>query len=165
MSIHANELAPPRGATRNRKRLARGNSAGGGTYAGKGLKGQKSRSGSKIRLGFEGGQMPLIRRMSTLRGFNNRWRVPYQPVNTGTLQERFEDGAEVTPEALLAVGVLRHLREPVKILARGELSRPLSVHAHKVSGAARARIEGAGGTVTLIGEPADEAVTKTAAEE
>ena len=72
MSIHANELAPPRGATRNRKRLARGNSAGGGTYAGKGLKGQKSRSGSKIRLGFEGGQMPLIRRMSTLRGFNNK---------------------------------------------------------------------------------------------
>ena len=163
MSIHANELAPPRGATRNRKRLARGNSAGGGTYAGKGLKGQKSRSGSKIRLGFEGGQMPLIRRMSTLRGFNNRWRVPYQPVNTGTLQERFEDGAEVTPESLLAVGVLRHLREPVKILARGELSRPLSVHAHKVSAAARARIEGAGGTVTLIGEPAGEA--ETAAEE
>ena len=160
MSIHANELAPPRGATRNRKRLARGNSAGGGTYAGKGLKGQKSRSGSKIRLGFEGGQMPLIRRMSTLRGFNNRWRVPYQPVNTGTLQERFEDGAEVTPEALLAVGVLRHLREPVKILARGELSRPLNVYAHKVSAAARARIEGAGGTVILIGEPADEAAAE-----
>lgn len=165
MSIHANELAPPRGATRNRKRLARGNSAGGGTYAGKGLKGQKSRSGSKIRLGFEGGQMPLIRRMSTLRGFNNKWRVAYQPVNTRTLQERFEDGAEVTPELLLAIGVLRHLREPVKILAHGELSRPLSVHAHKVSAAARARIEGAGGTVTLIGDAAAETEAETPTEE
>ena len=155
MSIHANDLAPPRGATRPRKRLARGNSAGGGTYAGKGLKGQKSRSGKNIRLGFEGGQMPLIRRLHTLRGFNNCWRVPFQPVNTGALQERFEDGAEVTPESLRAVGLLRHLREPVKILARGELTRPLNVRVHKVSAAARARIEAAGGAVALI-EAADE---------
>ena len=150
MSIHANDLAPPRGATHSRKRLARGNSAGGGTYAGKGLKGQKSRSGKNIRLGFEGGQMPLVRRLHTLRGFNNRWRVAYQPVNVGTLEERFEDGAEVTPESLRAAGVLRHLREPVKILARGELSKSLTVRAHKVSAAARARIEAAGGTITLI---------------
>ena len=165
MSIHANDLTPPRGATHSRKRLGRGNSAGGGTYAGKGLKGQKSRSGGKVRLGFEGGQMPLIRRLATLRGFNNRWRVPYQPVNLDTLQERFEDGDEVTPESLYAAGVLRHLREPVKILARGELSRPLSVHAHKVSAAARARIEGAGGAVTLIGDAGDEVETETEAEE
>lgn len=150
MSIHANDLAPPRGATHSRKRLARGNSAGGGTYAGKGLKGQKSRSGKNIRLGFEGGQMPLVRRLHTLRGFNNRWRVAYQPVNVGTLEERFEDGAEVTPESLRAAGVLRHLREPVKILARGELSKSLTVRAHKVSAAARASIEAAGGTITLI---------------
>ena len=157
MSIHANDLAPPRGATHSRKRLARGNSAGGGTYAGKGLKGQKSRSGKNIRLGFEGGQMPLVRRLHTLRGFNNRWRVAYQPVNVGTLEERFEDGAEVTPESLRAAGVLRHLREPVKILARGELSKSLTVRAHKVSAAARARIEAAGGTITLIeNENADE---------
>ena len=166
MSIHANDLTPPRGATRSRKRLARGNSAGGGTFAGKGLKGQKSRSGSKIRLGFEGGQMPLVRRLHTLRGFNNRWRVPYQPVNTGTLEARFEDGAEVTPESLRAMGVLRHLREPVKILARGELSKSLNVHAHKVSAAARARIEGAGGTITLIGDAGDQAgAQEPAAEE
>ena len=150
MSIHANDLAPPRGATHSRKRLARGNSAGGGTYAGKGLKGQKSRSGKNIRLGFEGGQMPLVRRLHTLRGFNNRWRVAYQPVNVGTLEERFEDGAEVTPESLRAAGVLRHLREPVKILASGELSKSFTVRAHKVSAAARARIEAAGGTITLI---------------
>ena len=160
MSIHANELRPPKGATHNRKRLARGNSAGGGTYAGKGLKGQKSRSGSKIRLGFEGGQMPLIRRMSTLRGFNNKWRVAYQPVTTGALQARFEDGAEVTPESLRSAGLLRHLREPVKILARGELTRPLNVHAHRVSAAARARIEGAGGTVTLIEDAGNETATE-----
>ena len=157
MSIHANDLAPPRGATHARKRLARGNSGAGGTYAGKGLKGQKSRSGKKIRLGFEGGQMPLVRRLHTLRGFNNRWRVPYQPVNIGTLQERFEEGAEVTPESLRAAGVLRHLREPVKILANGELSRALHVRAHKFSAAARARIEGAGGTVTLIDDSSADA--------
>ena len=156
MSIHANELAPPKGATRARKRLGRGNSAGGGTYAGKGLKGQKSRSGKNVRKGFEGGQTPLVRRMPTLRGFRNRWRVAFQPVNTGTLDERFEDGAGVTPETLLAAGVLRHLREPVKILARGDLTRALHVRAHRFSAAARARIEDAGGTATLIEDEGQE---------
>tara|TARA_Y100000588_G_scaffold385325_1_gene478393 strand:- start:55 stop:552 length:498 start_codon:yes stop_codon:yes gene_type:complete len=165
VSIHANDLAPSKGATHARKRLARGNSAGGGTYAGKGLKGQKSRSGSKIRLGFEGGQLPLIRRLHTLRGFNNKWRIAYQPVNTGTLQERFEDGAEVTPETLRVAGVLRNLNEPVKILARGDLTRPLNVYTHKVSAAARSRIEAAGGTVTLIGDDGEEAAAETAAED
>lgn len=156
MSIHANDLGPPRGATRSRKRIARGNSAGGGTYAGRGLKGQKSRSGGGVRPGFEGGQMPLTRRLATLRGFNNRWRVAYQPVNLDTLEARFEAGAEVTPESLRAAGVLRHLREPVKVLARGELSKPLTVRVHKVSAAARVRIEGAGGTVNLIDDAGDE---------
>ena len=164
MSIHANDLAPPRGATRPRKRLARGNSAGGGTYAGKGLKGQNSRSGGGVRPGFEGGQMPLIRRLPTLRGFNNRWRVPYQPVNLDTLEERFEAGDEVTPESLRAAGVLRHLREPVKVLARGELSKPLTVRVHRVSAAARARIEGAGGTVALIDDAGDESGNEQASE-
>ena len=164
MSIHANDLAPPRGATRSRKRLARGNSAGGGTYAGKGLKGQNSRSGGGVRPGFEGGQMPLTRRLATLRGFNNRWRVAYQPVNLDTLEARFEAGAEVTPESLRAAGVLRHLREPVKVLARGELSKPLTVRVHKVSAAARARIEAAGGTVALIDDAGDEATSEPQAE-
>ncbi len=164
MSIHANDLAPPRGATRSRKRLARGNSGGGGTYAGKGLKGQNSRSGGGVRPGFEGGQMPLIRRLATLRGFNNRWRVAYQPVNLDTLEARFEAGAEVTPESLRAAGVLRHLREPVKVLARGELSKPLTVSVHKVSAAARARIEAAGGTVALIDDAGDETAGEPQAE-
>lgn len=150
MSLHANDLAPPPGARRARKRLGRGNSAGGGTYAGKGLKGQKSRSGGKVRPGFEGGQTPLVRRMPALRGFNNRWRVPFQPVNTGMLEARFADGDEVTPETLRAAGVLRHLREPVKILARGDLSHALRVRAHGFSAAARARIEAAGGAAILI---------------
>ena len=96
---------------------------------------------------------------STPPRFNNRWRVPYQPVNTGTLQARFEDGAEVTRVASRA-GVLPPA-EPVKILATGELTRALNVHAHKVSAAARARIEGAGGTVTLIAEAGDEAEAAT----
>ena len=150
MSIHAHELAQQKSARHARKRIGRGDSAGGGTYAGKGLKGQKSRSGGNVRRGFEGGQMPLVRRLHTLRGFNNKWRVPYQPVNVSALEERFEDGAEVTPEALRQVGVLNHLREPVKILARGDLTRKLEVHAHKFSAAAKAKIEGAGGSVVVI---------------
>lgn len=150
MSISASELRPARGATHARKRVGRGNSSGHGTYSGKGLKGQKSRSGKNVRLGFEGGQMPIIRRMHTMRGFNNKWRVAFQPVNLAAL-ERFEPGTQVTPETLRAAGILKHLREPVKILARGELTRALSVSAHAFSAAAKERIEAAGGTATTIG--------------
>lgn len=150
MSIGASELRPPRGATHAKKRVGRGNSSGHGTYAGKGLKGQKSRSGKNVRLGFEGGQMPLIRRMHTLRGFNNKWRVEFQPVNLAAL-ERFDAGASVTPESLRAAGILKHLREPVKVLARGELTKALTVSAHAFSAAARERIEAAGGTAIVVG--------------
>ncbi len=150
MSIGASELRPPRGATHARKRVGRGNSSGHGTYAGKGLKGQKSRSGKNVRLGFEGGQMPLIRRMHTLRGFNNKWRVEFQPVNLAAL-ERFDAGASVTPESLRAAGILKHLREPVKVLARGELTKALTVSAHAFSAAARERIEAAGGKAIVVG--------------
>lgn len=155
MSLDASELRPPAGATHSKKRVGRGNSSGQGTYAGKGLKGQKSRSGKGIRAGFEGGQLSILRRMHTLRGFNNKWRVAYQPVNAGTL-DRFDDGATVTPETLLAAGILRHLNEPVKILAEGELTKRLNVSANGFSGAAKAKIEAAGGSVTLIGAAAEE---------
>ncbi|KAA0232036.1 MAG: 50S ribosomal protein L15 [Chloroflexi bacterium CFX7] len=148
--MNASELRPARGATHAKKRVGRGNSSGHGTYAGKGLKGQKSRSGKNVRLGFEGGQMPIVRRMHTLRGFNNKWRVEFQPVNLSAL-ERFEAGASVTPESLRAAGILKHLREPVKILARGELTKPLTVSAHAFSAAAKERIEAAGGTVIVAG--------------
>ncbi|MCC6382328.1 MAG: 50S ribosomal protein L15 [Dehalococcoidia bacterium] len=151
----AEELRPARGATHSKKRVGRGNGSGHGTYAGKGLKGQKSRSGKSVRPAFEGGQMPLARKMHVLRGFNNRWRVPFQPVNLAAL-DRFEEGASVSPESLRAAGVLKHLREPVKILAAGDLSKRLNVTAHRFSAAARAKIEAAGGTVTVIGSAEEE---------
>lgn len=150
MSIKPHELRPPRGATHSKKRVGRGNSSGTGTYAGKGLKGQNSRSGGGVRLGFEGGQMPLLRRLHTLRGFNNKWRVEYQPVNLLVLERRFDDGDTVDVDALQRVGVIRHQRNPVKILGSGELTKKLNVIAHKFSASARAGIESAGGTATAL---------------
>jgi large subunit ribosomal protein L15 len=148
--LGAHNLRPPRGATHARKRVGRGNSSGHGTYAGRGHKGQRSRSGKKLAYdAFEGGQFPISRKFHVLRGFNNKWRVPFQPVNLEAL-ERFEDGATVTPETLKAAGILKHLREPVKILGRGELTRKLTVAAHAFSATAKARIEAAGGTATVI---------------
>jgi large subunit ribosomal protein L15 len=149
VSLKASGLRPSRGATHSKKRVGRGNGSGQGTYAGRGLKGQKSRSGKNVRITFEGGQMPLSRKMHVLRGFNNKWRVPYQPVNLTTL-DRLEDGSSVTPELLREIGILKHLREPVKILATGELTRKLTVSAHAFSEAARAKIEAAGGTVVVL---------------
>jgi len=149
VSIGAHELAPDKGATHAKKRVGRGNSSGHGTYSGKGLKGQKSRSGGKIRQGFEGGQLPLIRRMHVLRGFNNKWKVYYQPVNVSAL-ERFDAGTDVTPETLRSAGIVKHLRQPVKILGDGELSKKLNITANAFTAAAKAKIEAAGGTATLI---------------
>ncbi len=157
MGIMPHQLRPPRGAKHRRKRVGRGNASGHGTYAGRGIKGQRSRSGRDLRPTFEGGQFPLSRKLATLRGFNNKWKVYYQPVNVGTLEERFESGATVTPEALRAAGVLKHLREPVKILGDGELTKPLTVVAHAFSASARAKIEAAGGTVTVLGDAGEAA--------
>ena len=150
MRIGAEELRPPRGATHSKKIIGRGNATGQGTYAGKGLKGQSSRSGKKLPYdAFEGGQFPLSRKFHTLRGFNNKWRVPYQPINLAAL-DRFDDGSEVTPELLRAAGMLKHLREPVKILANGELTKKLTINAHKFSEAAKTKIEAAGGTCVVL---------------
>lgn len=150
MSIQASELRPNPGATHSKKRLGRGNASGQGTYAGRGLKGQKSRSGKKLPYdAFEGGQLSTMRRFHVLRGFNNKWRVPFQPVNLGTL-DRFEAGATVTPETLRAAGILKHLREPVAILATGELSKSLNITAHRFSAAAAARITELGGSMTTL---------------
>ncbi len=151
MSIGAEELRPDRGATHAKKRVGRGNGSGHGTYSGKGLKGQKSRSGKKKAYdAFEGGQFPSSRKYHVLRGFNNKWRVPFQPINLAAL-ERFDDGATVTPETLLQAGLLRHLREPVKVLGNGDFTKKLSISAHRFSETAKAKIEQAGGTVTVIG--------------
>jgi large subunit ribosomal protein L15 len=150
MSLSASELRPPPGAVRTRKRVGRGNGSGNGTYAGRGLKGQKSRSGKKWPYDqFEGGQFPSARRFHVLRGFNNKWRVPFQPVNLSAL-ERFDDGATVTPETLQAAGVVRNLREPIAILANGDFSRRLTVSAHRFSKAAQEKIEALGGSVTVL---------------
>ena len=149
MSITAADLHPDAGATHSKKRVGRGNGSQ-GTYAGKGLKGQKSRSGKNLPYdAFEGGQFPTSRKFHTLRGFNNKWRVPFQPVNLAQL-DRFEAGSTITPESLKEAGILRHLREPLKVLAGGELTRALNVRAHKFSEAASAAIIAAGGTATVI---------------
>jgi len=152
MTIGAQELAPPRGATHSKKRVGRGNGSQ-GTYAGKGLKGQKSRSGKKSAYdAFEGGQFPTSRKFHVLRGFNNKWRVPFQPINVAAL-DKFEAGTEVTPESLKAAGLLKHLREPVKVLGNGELTTKLTVSAHRFSESAKSKIEAAGGTcIVLAGE-------------
>lgn len=141
------QISSPKGARRNRKRIGRGNAAGGGTYAGRGMKGQKSRSGRGLRPGFEGGQLPLIKGLPMKRGFNNRYKTYYALVSLETLQELFEAGSHVTPETLHQLGVIRRTRLPVKVVGDGELSGALTVTAHKFTASARAKIEAAGGSV------------------
>ena len=144
------DISPPKGARRARKRVGRGDAAGGGSYAGRGLKGQKSRSGPGLRPGFEGGQMPLIKGLPMKRGFNNRYKTYYALVDLDTLQERFEANTQVTPELLHQLGIIRRVRLPVKVVGDGELQQPLNVAAHKFTASARAKIEAAGGSVTEL---------------
>jgi large subunit ribosomal protein L15 len=129
--------------------VGRGNSSGHGTYSGRGLKGQKSRSGNKVRPGFEGGQLPLIKRLPRKRGFTNIFRTEYSIVNLGRLNI-FAPGSEVTPEKLLSAGLVKSLRRPIKILANGEISQPITIKANKFSAAAKAKIEAAGGKVEEV---------------
>lgn len=137
-------LRQPAGAKRTRKRLGRGNATGQGTYAGRGLKGQKARN--KVRLGFEGGQNPLVRRVPKLRGFRNFRRVEFQPVNLEDLTERFESGATVDGAALAAADLIDGADEPFKVLARGALAHPLEIKAPRISQAAKDAITAAGGS-------------------
>jgi len=149
--MQAHQLKPPHGSKHAKKRIGRGNSAGQGTYSGRGLKGQKARAGNKPRRFFEGGQTRLFKKLPFRRGFRNPFRVEYQPVNLDDLQ-RFEDGANVTPELLKEKGILRSIRMPVKILASGELTKKLTVTAHRFSLAAKEKIEAAGGGVVETSE-------------
>ncbi|MBA7499717.1 50S ribosomal protein L15 [subsurface metagenome] len=148
--MRQDELSPAPGSKKSRKRVGRGDGSGHGTYSGRGCKGQKSRSGFKMRPGFEGGQLPLIKRLPRKRGFVNIFRVEYNIVNLNKLNI-FEPGSEVTPEALVAAGVVKSLRHPIKILAEGDINHPLIVRANKFSAAAKAKIEAAGGKVEEIG--------------
>jgi large subunit ribosomal protein L15 len=149
--MQAHQLKPPPGARHARKRVGRGNAAGQGTFAGRGLKGQKARAGNKPRRFFEGGQTRLFKKLPFRRGFTNPFRIEYQAVNL-TVLERFDNDSEVTPQLLKEKGILRSLRKPVKILAAGDLTRKLTVHAHSFSATAKEKIEAAGGTTVELGE-------------
>jgi large subunit ribosomal protein L15 len=149
--MQSHEIRPPKGALhKQRKRVGRGDSAGQGSYSGKGMKGQKARSGNDIRVGFEGGQLPLIRRMSRKRGFTNRFRVEYEIVNLAQLS-KLEAGSEVTPESLRAMGVVKKEQLPVKVLGEGDLAGALTVKANRFSASAKAKIEAAGGRWEELG--------------
>jgi large subunit ribosomal protein L15 len=158
LNLHTLKPAQPR---KDRKRVGRGLGSGKGRYAGRGIKGQKSRSGShKLPAGFEGGQMPIDMRLSKLRGNTSADAMPVgpfrthtQPVNLRDLEQRFDAGADVTLEALLDTGLIRNTRIDVKILGSGELTKKLAVTAHAFSASAREKIEAAGGTVVALREP------------
>lgn len=141
-------LKPPTGATHAKKRVGRGQGSGNGKTAGRGHKGAQSRSGFKFKRGFEGGQMPLHRRVPK-RGFHNPFRVEYEVVNLDTLATLFEAGTVVTPDLLLERGLVSG-RFPIKILARGDVDRPLTVRAHRFSGKAAEKIAGAGGSTESV---------------
>jgi len=144
------DLKPAEGSKKNKKRVGRGHGTGQGTQAGRGHKGAQSRSGYKFKRGFEGGQMPLHRRVPK-RGFHNPFRVEYAVVNVDVLAERFDAGTVVTPELLRESGIIRSTRQLIKVLARGDVSKKLTVHAHKFSGKAAEKIAAAGGAVEVLG--------------
>ncbi|WP_462412571.1 50S ribosomal protein L15 [Neobacillus sp. Marseille-QA0830] len=146
MKLH--ELKPAEGSRSERKRLGRGIGSGQGKTAGKGHKGQNARSGGGVRVGFEGGQTPLFRRLPK-RGFTNINRKEFAVVNLDALN-RFEDGTEVTPELLIESGVVSKEKAGIKILAKGNVEKKLTVKAHKFSSAAKEAIEAAGGTTEVI---------------
>jgi large subunit ribosomal protein L15 len=144
MRLH--ELRPAKGAKKARKRKGRGISAGQGKTAGRGTKGQNARSGGGKGPYFEGGQLPLVRRLPYKGGFINRWKVYYRPVNISRLAI-FSEGSEVDPAAMAEAGLIKKASLPVAILGDGELDRALTVKAHRFSASARAKINAAGGTV------------------
>jgi large subunit ribosomal protein L15 len=146
--VGLNNLKPAKGAVRSRKRVGRGPGSGLGKTSGRGEKGQKSRSGYSRKVGFEGGQMPLHRRVPK-RGFRNRFRKEYAEVNLGRL-DAFDAGTIVTPDLLLKRGVIKKLRDGVKVLAKGSLTKALTVRAHKFSAKAQETIAGAGGKAEVL---------------
>jgi large subunit ribosomal protein L15 len=146
--VKLHELRSAEGAKKNRRRVGRGIAAGQGKTAGRGTKGQNARSGGGVRPYFEGGQLPLVRKLPFARGvyFRDPWRVQFTPVNLERLAA-FEKGTEVTPEMLVEASIIKRADELVVILGRGELKHPLTVKAHRFSASARAKIEAAGGVV------------------
>ncbi|MBI4337264.1 MAG: 50S ribosomal protein L15 [Chloroflexi bacterium] len=145
--VKQHELKPPHGAHRHKRRLGRGNGSGRGNMAGRGMSGQKSRSGSGPRSGFEGGQLPLVLRLPTRRGFKPLVRHVYQLVKLEELEDCFDAGSQVTLQELALMGLIRDPNKPVKVLADGELTKALLVTAHRFSASAKAKIQAAGGQV------------------
>jgi large subunit ribosomal protein L15 len=157
--VGLHNLQPAPGSRKDRKRVGRGHGSGHGKTSGRGHKGYGSRAGAKDRTRFEGGQNPIHMRMRKLRGPNKKMSMPFepfrthtQPVNLEDLEARFDAGAEITPDALKAAGLATRRDIPVKVLGRGEVSKALTVSAHGFSKSARAAIEAAGGTCTIIGK-------------
>ena len=148
MSIKLHELKPAEGSRKTKNRVGRGIGSGNGKTSGRGHKGQKARSGGGVRPGFEGGQMPIYRRLPK-RGFKNIWAKEYAEVNVETLN-RFDDGATVDPAALIEIGILNNILDGVRILGNGELKKKLTVVAHGFTKSAEEKIKTAGGTVELI---------------
>jgi len=147
--MNLSDLAPASGATKKRKRLGRGIGSGHGKTSGRGHKGRGSRSGGTTPPGYEGGQMPLQRRLPK-HGFHNPFRQEFSIINLGQLEARFDAGSVVDPQALRAHGLVHNLKQPIKILADGQLTKPLSVKAHKFSAAAKQRLEAAGGSAEVV---------------
>ena len=147
--MYINELSPVAGSTHVNKRKGRGHATGNGKTAGRGHKGQKARSGGGVRIGFEGGQMPLARRIPK-RGFNNIFAKPLEAVNLSVLEAKFESGAEVDAQALLNAGVLSKCKYGVKIIGNGELTKALTVKATAFSESAKQKIEAAGGKAEVV---------------
>lgn len=152
MKLH--DLKPAKGSKKEKNRVGRGDSSGSGKTAGRGTKGQKSRTGGNIPPYFEGGQLPLVRRLPQIRGFTNIFKTQFATVNLDRLNERFEKGDEVTPATLTEAGLIKSSDELVKVLGRGELEKPLTVKAHGFSESARVKIEAAGGSIEELALPA-----------
>jgi large subunit ribosomal protein L15 len=161
--MHISDLRPTPGSVHKKKRVGRGNSSGKGTTGGRGTKGQQSRSGPDLRIHFEGGQLPLVRGLSRLRGFNNKWRVEYEPINVGEIAALAANSV-VTPASLRAAGIVKSTSMPVKILGEGEINVALDITAERFSASARAKIEAAGGKVTELNarKPKEDAPAATA---
>jgi large subunit ribosomal protein L15 len=145
----AHDASPSRGARKSRKRVGRGDGSGHGSYSGRGVKGQKSRSGGRVRPGFEGGQVPLIKGLPMLRGFTNIFKKRYALVKVGELAA-FPQDSDVSPQSLMESGYLRSLRYPVKVLGDGEIGVALHVTAQSFTRSAQRKIEAAGGRVEVI---------------
>jgi len=149
MRLH--ELAPAEGAKKPRKRVGRGNGSGHGTYSGRGIKGQKARSGGHVHPRFEGGQIPLVLRLPFKRGFTNIFKEHFHIINVDSL-EGFEPGATITPEVLVEAGLVRDTKRKVKLLGDGAISKPLTVRVHRWSQSAQQKVEAAGGTIERLTE-------------